>query len=53
MNRALIRKSSLILAIVLASAFAVVRAPLQLGLDLRGGASFILRVKVDDASAAR
>jgi preprotein translocase subunit SecD len=53
MNRALIRKSLLILAIVLASAFAVVRAPLQLGLDLRGGASLILRVKVDDTSAAQ
>ena len=53
MNRALIRKSLLILAIVLASAFAVVRAPLQLGLDLRGGASLILRVNVDDTSAAQ
>ena len=53
MNRALIRKSLFILAIVLASAFAVVRTPLQLGLDLRGGASLILRVKVDDASAAQ
>jgi preprotein translocase subunit SecD len=53
MNRALIRKSLLILAIVLASAFTVVRAPLQLGLDLRGGASLILRVKVDDTSAAQ
>ncbi|MCU1273593.1 MAG: protein-export rane protein SecD [Bryobacterales bacterium] len=53
MNRALIRKSLLILAIVLASAFAVVRAPVRLGLDLRGGASLILRVKVDDVSAAQ
>lgn len=53
MNRALIRKSMFILAIVLASAFAVVRAPVRLGLDLRGGASLILRVKVDDAPAAR
>ena len=53
MNRGLIRKTLLILAIVLAGAFAVVRAPVRLGLDLRGGASLILRVKVDDTSAAR
>jgi preprotein translocase subunit SecD len=53
MNRALIRRTLLILAIVLAGALALVRAPLQLGLDLRGGASMILRVKVDDASAAQ
>jgi preprotein translocase subunit SecD len=51
MNRTLIRKTLLILAIVLASAFVIVRAPLQLGLDLQGGASLILRVKVEDASA--
>jgi preprotein translocase subunit SecD len=53
MNRALIRKTLFILAIVLASAFAIARAPLQLGLDLRGGASLILRVKVDGATPAQ
>jgi preprotein translocase subunit SecD len=53
MNRALIRKTLFILAIVMASAFAVALAPVQLGLDLRGGASLILRVKVDGASAAQ
>src|ERR1700719_294104 len=53
MNRKLIRKSLLIFGIVLASAFAVVRTPVRLGLDLRGGASLILRVKVDDATASQ
>jgi preprotein translocase subunit SecD len=50
MNRTLIRKTLFILGIVLASAFAIARAPVQLGLDLRGGASLILRVQVDAAS---
>lgn len=53
MKRTLIRKTLLIAAIVLASAFAVARAPLRLGLDLRGGATMILRVNVDDASLAQ
>jgi preprotein translocase subunit SecD len=53
MNRALVRRTLCILAIVLASAIAIVRAPLQLGLDLRGGASLILRVRAEGASAAR
>jgi preprotein translocase subunit SecD len=48
MNRTLIRRSLLVLAIVLASAFAIVRSPVRLGLDLRGGASLIVRVKMDD-----
>jgi len=50
MKRALIRKTLFIIAIVLASAFAILRAPLRLGLDLRGGVSLILRVKTEDAS---
>jgi preprotein translocase subunit SecD len=50
MNRELIRKTLFILAIVLAGAFAIFRAPLRLGLDLRGGVSLILRVKTEDAS---
>lgn len=53
MKGALLRKSVFILALVMASAFAIVRAPLQLGLDLRGGASLILRVSVDGASPAK
>jgi preprotein translocase subunit SecD len=52
-NRALIRKTLFILGIVLASAFAIALAPVQLGLDLRGGASLILRIKVDGASPAQ
>ncbi len=48
MNRTLIRRSLLVLAVVLAAALAIVRSPrYSLGLDLRGGASLILRVKVD------
>lgn len=53
MNRPLIRRTLIILAILLASAFAVIREPLRLGLDLRGGSSLILRVKVDAASPAQ
>src|SRR5882672_8935244 len=53
MNRTLIRKTLFILAITLASAFAIWRAPLRLGLDLRGGVSLILRVKVENASPAQ
>jgi len=53
MNRTLIRRTLFILALVLASAFVIYRRPLMLGLDLRGGASLILRVKVDDASVAQ
>jgi len=53
MNRSLIRKTLFILAITAASVFAIVRAPLRLGLDLRGGVSLILRVKVDDPSPER
>jgi preprotein translocase subunit SecD len=53
MNRALIRKTLFIAAIMLASVFAIVRSPVRLGLDLRGGVSFILRVRVEDASADR
>jgi preprotein translocase subunit SecD len=53
MNRVLIRRALLILAIALGGMFAIVRAPLRLGLDLQGGASLILRVKVDDASPSQ
>jgi preprotein translocase subunit SecD len=53
MNRALIRKTLFIVAITVASIFAILRAPLRLGLDLRGGVSLILHVKVEDASTER
>ena len=36
MNRTLIRKTLFILALVAASAFAIVRRPIKLGLDLQG-----------------
>jgi preprotein translocase subunit SecD len=42
-----------ILAILVAAALAIVRWPIRLGLDLRGGASLIVRVKVDDIPAAQ
>lgn len=53
MNRTLIRKTFFILMIVMASVFAVLRTPLRLGLDLRGGVSLILRVKVEHATAGQ
>ncbi len=53
MNRTLIRRSLLILAVVLAAAFVMVRSPVRLGLDLRGGASIIVRVKVDGVPLAQ
>jgi preprotein translocase subunit SecD len=49
----LIQRSLLVLAIVLASAFAIVRSPVRLGLDLRGGASLIVRVKMDNVPPAQ
>jgi preprotein translocase subunit SecD len=52
MNRTLIRRTLLIVAIVLVSVFAILRSPVQLGLDLRGGASLILRVKTDEIPPA-
>lgn len=53
MNRALTRKALLIAAILLASCIAIIRMPLRLGLDLRGGTSVILHVKVDNATPAQ
>ena len=53
MKGPLLGRTTFILALVLASAFAIARAPLLLGLDLRGGASLILRVRADDASPAK
>jgi preprotein translocase subunit SecD len=53
MNRALIRRTLLILGIVLACAVAVAHWPMRLGLDLRGGASLVVRVKTDEIPAAQ
>jgi preprotein translocase subunit SecD len=53
MTRSLIRKTWFIAAIVLASAFVIARLPLRLGLDLRGGASLILRVKTEGVTPAQ
>jgi preprotein translocase subunit SecD len=53
MSRHLIRKTLFVLAVVAASLAAIVYIPLKQGLDLRGGASLILQVKVDGASAAQ
>jgi preprotein translocase subunit SecD len=53
MKRGLVRRTGFILAIVAASALAIARIPLQRGLDLRGGASLILRVKVEGGSEAQ
>ncbi len=53
MTGTLNRRILLILAIVLASVFAIGRAPVRLGLDLRGGASLVLRVKTDDIPAGQ
>ena len=51
MNRTLIQKILFIVALTLAGVFAVFRAPLRLGLDLRGGISLVLRVKAENATA--
>lgn len=53
MNRKFMRKTVFIAAIVLAGGLALAFFPLRLGLDLRGGVSLILRVKVEDASSGQ
>jgi len=53
MNRSLVRRGLLVVASVLAGAFAIARWPVQLGLDLRGGASLIVQVKVDGIPTAQ
>jgi preprotein translocase subunit SecD len=52
MNRGLLQRTGFIIALILISAFVLTRVPLRLGLDLRGGASLILRVKVQGGSVA-
>ena len=53
MKRSLVRRSLVVVMIILAAAVAIVHSPVRLGLDLRGGASLIVRVKVDEASASQ
>ena len=48
MTRKLLQRTLIVGGLIVASAVAIVRAPVRLGLDLRGGASLIVRVKVDD-----
>jgi len=53
MNKTLLRKSLLIVAIAVAAALVLLRRPLSLGLDLRGGTSLIRRVNVEGTSSER
>jgi len=53
MNKMLLRKSLLIVAIAVAAVLVLLRKPLSLGLDLRGGTSLILRVNVEGTSSER
>lgn len=53
MNRTRTRRTVFIFVIVLAGVFAIVCWPVQRGLDLRGGASLIVRVKVNDPAPER
>ncbi|HXW91735.1 MAG TPA: protein translocase subunit SecD [Terriglobales bacterium] len=53
MNKMLLRKSLLIVAIAVAAVLVLLRKPLSLGLDLRGGNSLILRVNVEGTSSER
>src|SRR5215831_6143079 len=53
MSRALVRRTLVIAALAAAALLAIVRWPVQLGLDLRGGASLILRVNVDELAPAQ
>jgi len=53
MKQPLFRRTLGIVVVLLAAAFVILTRPITLGLDLRGGASVILRVKVDDPSPAR
>jgi preprotein translocase subunit SecD len=53
MNKTLFRKSLFIVAMALAAVLLLLRKPVGLGLDLRGGTSMILRVNVEGASGER
>lgn len=48
MNRTLFRRGMFVLSLLLAAAGAIVKWPVRLGLDLRGGASFVARVRTDN-----
>ena len=53
MNKTLLRNTLWILAITLAGILILLRRPLNLGLDLRGGTSLILRVNVAGTTSDR
>ncbi len=53
MSRSLLRRTMLVFLLVLAAAIAIAWRPVRLGLDLRGGASLVLRVNLDEVPAAR
>jgi preprotein translocase subunit SecD len=53
MKKKLLRKSLLIVMVALAAVLVLLRRPLSLGLDLRGGTSLILRVNVEGTSRER
>ncbi len=53
MNRTLLKRSLFVLAIALSAVWAIMRWPVRPGLDLRGGASLIVRVKTDDIPLAQ
>jgi preprotein translocase subunit SecD len=53
MSKTHVRKSLLIVAITIAAVLVLLRRPLSLGLDLRGGTSLVLRVNVDETSRER
>ena len=53
MNRTLLRRGLFVLSILLAAAWAIVKWPVRLGLDLRGGASFVARVRTDKVLPAQ
>jgi preprotein translocase subunit SecD len=53
MIRTLLRRALFITAVIAASVLAIVHNPVRLGLDLRGGASLIARVKVEEGPAER
>jgi preprotein translocase subunit SecD len=53
MNKTHLRKSLLIVAMTIAAVLVLLRRPLSLGLDLRGGTSLVLRANVDGTSSER
>ncbi|HEY1335865.1 MAG TPA: protein translocase subunit SecD, partial [Bryobacteraceae bacterium] len=52
MRSSLVKKTLFILAVTLVAVFGILHNGIRLGLDLRGGSSFILRVRTEDAPGA-